>query len=187
MGAGLSRLTVAGVGLVLCAAPLAALNVWPRLSQMWAQGAASGNDVGIVLLVVVAALLMAAVPFAMEKAGNWGFWLVCLAFGIGLATLNYALAVGSIGKVRDSNAGPARELVHKAASFNSRIERARNSRSQLPQFAWTSAAGAAAAKRAADAAEDLPRGGVHQAREGGPPLPGPREGPGRRPIRPGGC
>ena len=152
MVAGLGRLTVAGVALMLCAAPLAALNVWPRLSQMWAQGAASGNDVGIVLLVVVAALLMAAVPFAMEKAGNWGFWLVCLAFGIGLATLNYALAVGSIGKVRDSNAGPARELVHKAASVNSRIERARKSRSQLPQFAWVSAAGAAAAKRAADAA-----------------------------------
>jgi hypothetical protein len=119
---------------------------------MWAQGAASGNDVGIVLLVVVAALLMAAVPFAMEKAQNWGFWLVCLAFGVGLATLNYALAVGSIGKVRDLNAGPARELVHKAASLNSRIERARNSRNRLPQFAWTSAAGAAAAKRAADAA-----------------------------------
>ncbi len=152
MVAGLGRLTTAGVGLVLCAAPLAALNVWPRLSQMWAQGAASGNDVGIVLLVVVAALLMAAVPFAMEKAGNWGFWLVCLAFGIGLATLNYTLAVGSIGKVRDLHAGSARELVHKAASLNSRIERARKSRSQLPQFAWVSAAGAAAAKRAADAA-----------------------------------
>jgi hypothetical protein len=119
---------------------------------MWAQGAASGNDVGVVVLVIVAALLMAAVPFAMEKAGNWGFWIVCLIFGAGLATLNYTLAVGSIGKVRDLNAGPARELVHKAASLNSRIERARNSRNRLPQFAWTSAAGAAAAKRAADAA-----------------------------------
>jgi hypothetical protein len=152
MRAGLGEAAVAGVALVLCAAPLAALNVWPRLSQMWALGAASGNDVGIVLLVVVAALLMAAVPFAMEKAGNWGFWLVCLVFGVGLATLNYTLAVGSIGKVRDLNAGPARELVYKAGSLNSRIERARNSRNRLPQFAWTSAAGAAATKRAADAA-----------------------------------
>ena len=76
---------------------------------MWAQGSATGNDVGVTLLVVVAALLMAAVPFAMEKAPRiCGFWAVCLVFGVGLAIVNYALAVGAVGKVRDLGAGEAR-------------------------------------------------------------------------------
>jgi len=63
----------------------------------------SSNEVGIVLLVGISALGMTAVPFAMQKSPNWGFWATCLMFGIGLALLNYAMAVGTIGKVRDAS------------------------------------------------------------------------------------
>jgi predicted transcriptional regulator len=52
---------------------------------------------------------------------------------LALATLNYTLAVASVGKMRDSDAGPARELVHRHAGLDSRIARLTNSRSQLPQ------------------------------------------------------
>jgi hypothetical protein len=94
---------------------------------------ASGNDIGVTLLVVVAALLMAATPFAMEKAKSWGEWAAYLVFGIGLCCVNYALAVGAVGKVRDLGAGPAREKIIKAAALDASIERETKSRNQLPQ------------------------------------------------------
>jgi hypothetical protein len=76
-----------------CAAPSVAANVWPRVSHLWAEGAASGTEVGLTLALAMSAIGMAAVPFAMKKAGNVGFWLVCLVMGLGLATFNYTMAV----------------------------------------------------------------------------------------------
>lgn len=97
------------------------------------QEGATGADVGIVALVLMAALLMAATPFAVVKARSFGGKLLYALFGIALAVVNYAMAVESVGNLRDSGAGPARDLVHKAAGLDSRIERARNSRKLLPQ------------------------------------------------------
>ena len=131
MGAAVRGFAAAGV-VGLCALPSAALNVWPKLPQLWA-GTAAGSDVAFVIMVTVSVLLMAAVPFAVSKARNIGWKSLFWAAGIALATLNYTLAVASVGKMRDSDAGPLRELVHKLAGLNSRIERARNSRKQLPQ------------------------------------------------------
>ena len=62
----MGKITAAGV-VALCAAPTAALNVWPRVPQILA-GAATGSDVGFVILVIIAALLMAAVPYAAHNA-----------------------------------------------------------------------------------------------------------------------
>jgi hypothetical protein len=124
-------LTTAGV-VALCALPSAALNVWPKVPQI-VQGAATGADVAYVVVLVTAGLLMATVPFAAEKAPNLGRKALFWTFGIALATLNYSIAVASVGKLRESDAGPARELVHKHAALDSRILRATNSRKKLPQ------------------------------------------------------
>jgi hypothetical protein len=130
MAAGVGGLRAAGV-VALCALPSAALNVWPKVPHL-AAGTASGSDVAFVVIVVTAVLLMAAVPFAAKKASSFGWKALFWAFGFSLAVLNYSLAVASVGKMRESDAGPLRELVHKAAGVDSRIERVRNSRSLLP-------------------------------------------------------
>lgn len=54
----------------------------------------------------MSAVGMAAVPFAMKKAGNLGFWLVCLVMGLGLATFNHTMAVELASKWRDQNTSP---------------------------------------------------------------------------------
>lgn len=120
----------------ICAAPAATLNIWPRVSQMAAEGI-SGNQVGIVLLVTVSALGMAAVPFAMKKAENWGFWLTCLAFGVGLAILNYTMAVGAVGKVRDGEADENRRKQAIHAELKRGLTEAENARRNLPAFSPT--------------------------------------------------
>ena len=109
----MGKITAAGV-VALCAAPTAALNVWPRVPQFLA-GAATGSDVGFVILVIISALLMAAVPFAAKKASNIGWKALFWSFGLALATLNYTLAVASVGKMRD----PRAELVHRHAGLDS--------------------------------------------------------------------
>src|SRR5690242_4834153 len=84
-----------------CALPALALNVWPRVENMLQSGVSS-QELGIVLLVSIAALGMTSVPFAMAKAPNTGFWWFCLVFGISLGCLNYMMAVGAIGKAHDN-------------------------------------------------------------------------------------
>src|SRR5262245_45311038 len=84
-----------------CALPALSLNVWPRIENMLLSGISS-QELGIVLLVSISALGMTAVPFAMAKSPNNGFWWFCLVFGIALGTLNYMMAVGAIGKAHDN-------------------------------------------------------------------------------------
>lgn len=119
-----------------CAAPTAALNIWPRIEQILEQGL-NGNQVGIVILVTMSALGMTAIPFAMKKADNWGFWLTCLFFGLFLCLLNYAMAVGAIGKVRDHDAKKIEDLQARAASVESRIKALQDDIAALPSFKWT--------------------------------------------------
>lgn len=132
---GVSNNVIIGV-VASCAAPAAILNIWPRIEQMILSGI-SGNQIGIVILVTMSAVGMAAVPFAMKKAENWGFWSVCLAMGIALTTLNYAMAVGAIGKGRDWDAGQIKELKAKAEGLKAQITDVKLQRQALPPFAWT--------------------------------------------------
>lgn len=122
---GVSNLTV-GLVVTFCAAPAAALNIWPRVEAMLTRGI-HGNDIGIVLLVICAAIGMALVPFAMKKAENFGFWLICLTFGISLAIVNYAMAVGAIGKVRDNESLQAAAIIRQAKTLQARISSAEES------------------------------------------------------------
>src|SRR5581483_9838769 len=129
------------LGLIVggCAAPAITLNVWPRFTMMLEHGLSS-NQLGIVLLVTLSALGMTAVPFAMKKAPNRSFWWTSLAFGIGLLLLNYSMAVGAIGKVRDDDAGTKQLLISKASSLKRLLEEAREIRAKLPSFRPTSQA-----------------------------------------------
>lgn len=134
-----------------CAAPAGALNIWPRVEQILHEGV-TGNQIGIVLLVTMSALGMAAVPFAMKKAENLGFWIVCLLFGTFLATLNYALAVGAIGKAKDSETNSAAFLVSESQRLKKQISELKATISEAPKFKYTSEEMVASARQAVDLA-----------------------------------
>jgi hypothetical protein len=119
---------------------------------MWAEGAASGTEVGLTLALAMSAIGMAAVPFAMKKAGNVGFWLVCLVMGLGLATFNYTMAVELASKWRDHNTSLAAVKQLKSAALDSRLAQATAALEQLPQVPHTTAAMVTAAKLAAGTA-----------------------------------
>ena len=136
-----------GTIVLSCAAPAITLNVWPRIDQMASQGFSS-NALGIVLLVTLSALGMTCVPFAMKKAESRAFWWTCLAFGIGLGILNYTMAVGAIGKVRDAEAGERSALRAKAETIRAAIAEAEGARRSLPAFRWTTGDMVATAREA---------------------------------------
>lgn len=138
---------ILGLTVAACASPAITLNVWPRVVSMLENGWSS-NQLGIVLLVTLSALGMTAVPFAMKKAPNRGFWWTSLAFGIGLLLLNYSMAVGAIGKVRDDDAGTKGLIISKANTIKRQIEEARELRKGLPSFRPTSQAMVASAAAA---------------------------------------
>jgi len=119
-----------------CASPAITLNVWPRIEQMVSQGFSS-NAFGVVLLVTLSAVGMTCVPFAMKKADNWGFWSICLIFGIGLGILNYTMAVGAVGKTRDDESQSKAAIIQKANSLRQSLSEAEASRRSLPPFRWT--------------------------------------------------
>jgi hypothetical protein len=134
---GVANWILGGV-VIACASPAITLNVWPRIQNMLDSGLSS-NQLGIVLLVTLSALGMTAVPFAMKKAPNRGFWWTSLVFGIGLLTLNYSMAVGAIGKVRDEDAGTKQLIISRAGTLKRQIEETRKVRDGLPNFRPTSA------------------------------------------------
>lgn len=137
--------------ILACASPAITLNVWPRIDAMIGNGVNS-NQIGIVLLVTLSALGMTAVPFAMKKAENIGFWLTCLAFGIGLGILNYTMAVGAVGKSRDDEAGLKSLVIQKANSLKLAISEGEESRRALPPFKWTTQEMVSTAAKAVDLA-----------------------------------
>ena len=127
-----ASLTIIGV-VTACAAPAITLNVWPRLETMWESGWTS-NELGIVLLVGISAIAMTTIPFAMQKAPNRAFWWTALAFGVGLAVLNYIMAVGAIGKLSDGATEKAAAAISKAANLKDQLEELRAARRELGAF-----------------------------------------------------
>ena len=120
-----------------CAAPAGALNIWPRVEQMLSEGF-SGHQFGVVLLVTMSALGMTAIPFAMAKAANWGFWTTCAVFGTFLAGLNYALAVGAIGKAKDHETNSAAFLVSESQRLKKQLSELKAAGAQASSFKYTS-------------------------------------------------
>ena len=131
-----TSLTVTGI-VTLCAAPAITLNVWPRIETILQQGLTS-NELGIVMLVGISAIAMTTIPFAMQKSPNRAFWWTSLAFGVGLAVLNYIMAVGAIGKLSDHATEKAAAAISKAASLRSALEDLRAARRELGNFKPTS-------------------------------------------------
>ena len=116
-----------------CALPALALNVWPRVENMLVSGFSS-QELGIVLLVSISALGMTAVPFAMAKAPNAGFWWFCLTFGVALGTLNYMMAVGAIGKAHDNVTFGILDRQTKASHVRDQIRDRQKERESLGSF-----------------------------------------------------
>jgi len=81
---------------------------------------------------------MACIPFAMKKADNLGFWFVCLTAGVFLTVLNYALAVGAIGKARDNETNSAASLRAASERLEKQIKELKLARSSAPSFKHTS-------------------------------------------------
>jgi hypothetical protein len=119
-----------------CAAPAGALNIWPRVEQMLQDGF-SGQHLGIVLLVTMSALCMTAIPFAMKKAENVGFWTTCLLFGIFLTCLNYALAVGAVGKARDHESSSIEAIISQSKQLKERISELKALQPAASSFRYT--------------------------------------------------
>lgn len=145
-------LTIIGV-VIACAAPAITLNVWPRIEAMLT-GSITSNEVGIVLLVAASAMGMTSVPFAMQKSPNRTFWWTSLAFGIGLALLNYIMAVGAVGKLNDYATEKAAAIISKASNLKSQLEELRAARRELGAFKPTTEAQLQAADEAVRLAEN---------------------------------
>jgi hypothetical protein len=70
------RLTGVRIGIIAgvvaaCAAPSAAINVWPKIAEMWAASAADHNRVGMALFWCAVSALMALCPIAFESQPQW--------------------------------------------------------------------------------------------------------------------
>lgn len=117
----------------------------------------TSNELGIVLLVAVSAMGMTAVPFAMAKAPNRSFWWTSLSFGLGLAILNYIMAVGAIGKISDHATSTAAQAISKAQSLKDQLEELRAARKELGAFKPTTQEMVTAADEAVRLAEDARR------------------------------
>lgn len=150
-GTTISPLLLGGI-VCTCAAPAITLNVWPRVETMLSQGLTS-NQLGTALLVGVSALAMTAVPFAMAKAPNRGFWWTSLGFGLSLAALNYIMAVGAIGKVNDDATAQAAATISRIKSLQDQLEELRGARKELGAFRPTTPAQLVAADEAVKLAE----------------------------------
>ena len=141
MHGAIDKITVAGV-VVACALPSAAANILPRVQALFGPTPATPGEIAAIVTLVMTALLMAACPFAIKRAGNAGEKLVCLVVGLGLATFNYIQAHDTIGKLRDLSTEPVRQLQKTAAELNSASPGpptpARNSRSSPgPPSRWS--------------------------------------------------
>jgi len=97
----------------------------------------SGHQFGSVLLVTMSALGMTAIPFAMKKADNWGFWGTCLVFGTFLGCLNYALAVGAIGKGRDHESSSIEAIISQSKHLKERISELKALQPAASSFRYT--------------------------------------------------
>src|SRR5689334_10626672 len=132
IASGLKKIFVSSI-VPACALPALSLNVWPRVENMLASSITS-QELGIVLLVSISALGMTAVPFAMAKAPNKGFWWFTLVFGIALGILNYMMAVGAIGKAHDNVTGITLEKQTRQSNLRANVEDLRRQRAALGTF-----------------------------------------------------
>jgi hypothetical protein len=132
MQAGVRAGIIAGA-VAFCAAPSAAINVWPKIAEMLAAGAADGNRIGMALFWCAVSMLMAVCPIACDRVRNWRVALGAVILCPILASMSVGNAVDVAGKLRDDGAKPARDLIDRIAALNSRIAAAENSRSKLPQ------------------------------------------------------
>jgi hypothetical protein len=118
---------------LLCIAPSAIMNIWPRIGAALQGGTLDASAAGVVVLQAAAVATMAAVPLGVSKGKTTVLKLACLALGIALFSLNLFNAIEVASHVRESVTSGTSTALVRAAALKSRIEKLRKSRSELPQ------------------------------------------------------
>ena len=135
----------------ICVLPSLAINVWPRLSQYLAADPTQPELAIVAGLQAVTVLLMAACPFAAVKAQTRGSRLSMVLFGAALVIWNFLNAVEVASHARVAQSDPRAATIAEAARLKHELTVARQERSQLSQFQWTTGETLASVRRAAEA------------------------------------
>ncbi len=144
----LARLLLTVVVLV----PVAALNAWPRVVQLWSGESDSGGW-SFLAFQLLSLFVMAQIPFAISRPGRrFGGRLVLSVLAALLVVTNLAFSVESVGHVRDAARDRNRAAEQRVESIKRQLDENRANRSGLPVFVPTSDDEVAAAQRAVDAA-----------------------------------
>jgi hypothetical protein len=148
-----AKQTAVAAGLAgLCIAPSAVANVLPHILALSNQGAIDSAEATTAVFQGVSVIAMAAMPFGIQNLRAVTLKAACWLLAIVLFGLNLLNALDAASHARANATGVNRGTIAKAAALNSRIPELRNSRSQVPQFTFTSAASAMAAQKATDEA-----------------------------------
>jgi hypothetical protein len=144
----LARLALTIVVLV----PVAALNAWPRMVQLWTGESDSGGW-SFLAFQLLSLFVMTQIPFAISHPGRrLGGRVVLSILAALLVVTNLAFSVESVGHVRDVARDRNRSVEQKVESIKRQLDENRASRTSLPAFVPTSDDEVAAAQRAVDGA-----------------------------------
>jgi hypothetical protein len=110
--------------------PVAGLNVWPRVAQLLA-GATEPSGWAFVAFQILTLLLLAQIPFAIDRTQNWIARAFFGVFALILITINLTFSVEAIGHVRDTARDHNRAIVDNIASLSRQLDEHRNERASL--------------------------------------------------------
>jgi hypothetical protein len=134
---------------LLILAPIAGLNVWPRLTQLLA-GAIEPSGWAFVAFQVLALLLLAQILFAMERTQSWIARAAFVGFAVMLVAINMTFGVEAIGHVRDTTRDHNRAIADNIASLSRQLDERRNERASLQSFTPVTSGQIADAQKAVD-------------------------------------
>lgn len=131
-------------------APIAGLNIWPRVHQLLL-GAADPAGWPFVGFQILTLVLLSRIPFAIERA-NWFVRVLLIGFGLILVATNLTFSTESIGYIRDAARDHNRGLENASDSLARQLDEARAERGALAPFIPTTADQITAAQHAVDEA-----------------------------------
>jgi hypothetical protein len=147
IAASVTRAACSAGTVIFCAAPAAALNIWPRLHDMIA-GQVDPKAVGLVAAQSVFVAIMAATPFALQRpeADRRHVRVIgamCLA-------MNFYLAQDSISSIFDAQSDPKQAAIDHKVALETDLAEARANVIKLGVVNFTTQDQADEAKKIAD-------------------------------------
>jgi hypothetical protein len=134
---------------LLILAPIAGLNVWPRVTQLLA-GTIDASGWAMVAFQILALLMLAQIPFALERTKSWIARVAFVGFAIMLVTINMTFSIEAIGHVRDTTRDHNRAITDNIASLSRQLDERRNERAGLQAFTPVTSEQIADAQKAVD-------------------------------------